>query len=191
MELHWELTGSQALPLIVVCLAFNGVALLLAGERVRGALRRHTHVREQLGLAQLSMTRDVHAASVVVRDGTQIKRLLNQIVLDTTGRFPGIHSVVLLGAHPSYIQAEGEGDARYVFSPYRITRSQHGQRLSRRIERYVISPVASHSFVVEQLEAIYQALTEAAADMHETPPPLPRVAVWQLLVVPAEIGIDF
>ena len=191
MNLVWELTASQAAALTVLGLAGCMVAILLAGERVSGALRRHTRTAEELALAGLSLTRDIHAQAVVTRDAGQIKRILNQMVLDATGRFPGLHTVVLVAADPSYVLAEGERDVRYVFSPYRIMRNGQGRRLSRAIKRYAISPIVSHSFVVEQLESIYQLLTDAAADMHEAPPPLPRVAEWQLLVVPAGIEIDF
>jgi hypothetical protein len=177
---------------VVAALSFNGLAVLLVGAWVRGAARRFAAMVEELSLAGLALQRDINVQQLAVPDNEGVTRRLNQIVMDATGQFAGISQVVMVGTRPTYLAAEGQDYTSYVFSPYRIARNQRGQRLDRRIKQHVISPVTGHSFVVEQLEAIYEYLvSRRVADMHEAPPPLPRVGVWHLLIAPRGIELDF
>jgi len=175
----------------IILLLFLSVCVILAGERVRGAIRSYARLREGLGLTELRLTRDLNAQAIAV-EPEAITHMLNQVTMDVTGEFPGIEEVVLIATSPAYVAAQGKDFTHYVFSPYDIKRNQQGNRLPRQVKKYVISPMLSNSFVIEQLEYVYHTLTTSrAADMMESPPALPRVPVWYLLVVPREIEIDF
>ena len=167
------------------------VAVLLAGERLRSGLRGLSRVQEELGLAHMQLLRDMNAQQLSVEE---LGYALNQIVMDATGQFPAISDeLLMIGTGPTYIAARGTDYSHYVFSPYRITRTESGKKLDRRIQRHVISPLTSHSFVIEQLETVYRALvtSQDARNSRDCLPSLPRVSVWHLLVVPPSVPIEF
>jgi hypothetical protein len=183
---------SAPLEGLLVCLGLLlVVAVLLAGERLRSGLVRLGKVHEELGLAHMQLLRDMNAQQLCVEE---LGYVLNQIVMDATGKFPAINDdLLIIGAEPTYIAAVGTDYSHYVFSPYRITRTDTGKKLDRRIRRHVISPLTSHSFVIEQLETIYRALvtSQDGRRSRDALPSLPRVSVWHLLVVPPSVPIEF
>ena len=92
------------------------LAVLVAGERVRGAIRAQTKAQREHALAELALRRREIAAQITVSEDEIIPRL-NQIVLDVTGRPGGIYKVrdVRPDPVPHVLAVDSNGLTRFFF----------------------------------------------------------------------------
>jgi len=153
------------------------VVIILLGERIRNAIREGTKAMKAQGLKTLELERKKLALSTVQVTEDNYLDILNQIVLDVTGKPAGIDQVLRVDNIPaSHIVALGSNFEKIIFTPTRDAFVGTGEgQVSSKVSWYEVSALTGGLFCIEELEAVYRLLSNDKV--------LPRTQKWYIAVV--------
>ena len=151
------------------------VAILLAGERVRGALLRWEQTQYAWALKLLALQRDALERTVEVPP-EELVAAVNQVALDVLGEPAGIERLFDVRLDPPLTMTFSGGGRFYTFTP----QPDKARRLHPRGRWFVVDGLTAHPFAVEELAAAFAAAAKLKKPGEA--PVLPRCEQWGLAV---------
>ncbi|HUW08275.1 MAG TPA: hypothetical protein VM537_01025 [Anaerolineae bacterium] len=135
----------------MLALGLLALAVLMAGERVRAALRRQEQAQYGLGLQQLALQRAALGRSIAVAP-EELLDTVNRIVFDVLGEPVGMDQLVDVSAEPPLaVTFARQAQRFFAFTP----QPDRARPFYPGGHWFAVDALTAHPFVSEELAAVY------------------------------------